>query len=161
MTSSSHDLRERWGTLLEAEREFVAARRRVVALGEDLIPVLRSALAQPHERGTALRLLLVVDVGIRLALFPELVQLASVGHADIGLCREVIRSLPRYWVEANLGAEIRPILEHGGGEEYRRLAELLEELGSDMLDELVARAAASDNADVREVAEDFAGPVRD
>ncbi|MGH9116596.1 MAG: hypothetical protein ACRD0A_01570 [Acidimicrobiales bacterium] len=67
--------------------------------------------------------------------------------------------MPGYWVEANIGKEIRPILEHGRGEEYRRLAELLDDQRSDLLDELVARAAGSEDADVREVAEDFAGPV--
>ncbi|MGH9116595.1 MAG: hypothetical protein ACRD0A_01565 [Acidimicrobiales bacterium] len=91
MTGESPGLGKFWDDLAEAERQFVAARRRLVAAGDDLIPVLRSALKQPSPRGTALRLLLVVDVGIRLTLFPELIELASVGHSDIGLCRDVIR----------------------------------------------------------------------
>jgi hypothetical protein len=148
-----------WAELVEAERNYVAARRAVVTLGDGLTDVVHTALDNPAQRGTALRLLLVVDVDRRLPLFPELVRLASVGHSDVGLVREVIRSLPSYWVEANLGAELWPLLDEGGDEEYRRLAELLDDLGSGLLPELVDRARASADPDVREVADDFAHRV--
>jgi hypothetical protein len=144
-----------WSGLLDAERQYVAARRAVVGLGDRLTDVLRSALGQPAQRGTALRLLLVVDVERRLEVFPELVRLAAVGHSDVGLVREVIGSLPHYWVEANIGREVRPLLDDGGYEEYRRLAELLQGLDSGLLSELVDRARRSEDPDIREVADDF------
>lgn len=56
MTASGRDLSDRRGDLLGAERRFVAARRQLLEAGDDLVPILRSALARPSERGTALRL---------------------------------------------------------------------------------------------------------
>ncbi|MBA2305758.1 MAG: hypothetical protein H0W08_24430 [Acidobacteria bacterium] len=152
---SNQDAQVRWENLLEAESEFFRARRRVIEVGDSLVSLIRRALQIPSERGTALRLLLVVDVTQRMSHFSELMQLASVGHADVDLCRKVIQSIPGYWVESNLKAEILPILEGGGSEEYRRLAELLTELNSQLLNDLVEMALSSDDEDINEVGHDF------
>jgi hypothetical protein len=152
---ADQDAQARWENLLEAEREFFRARRQVVKFGDSLFSLICRALQIPSERGTALRLLLVVDVTQRMLHFSELVRLASIGHADVDLCREVIRSIPDYWVESNLKVEILPILDGGGSEEYRRLAELLVELNSQLLNDLVEMALNSDDEDINEVGNDF------
>lgn len=143
-----------WANLLEAEQNFVRARREVVA-DDTLAELIGRALTVPSERGTALRLLQTIDVTGRMRHFAALVELASVGHVDIGLCREVIGSIPAYWVEPRLVAQIAPILETGGSQEYRRFAELLEAYSPVLLDDLVEKALHSDDADIREVGDDF------
>lgn len=153
-SSSDLDSSGEWETLLEAERTFFCARRQVTG-SSSLDSLIDQALRKPSERGTALRLLLVIDVAHRMTHFSQLVELASVGHADVALCREAIGSIPRYWTESNIRREVLPLLAAGDAEEYRRIAELLVELRSPLLEELVEMASDSDDEDINEVGVDF------
>jgi hypothetical protein len=117
--------------------------------------VLGTALRDPAQRGTALRLLLILDDDIRKPLFPTLVALAAVGHRDISLCREVILLMPRDWVIENIEIYSYEILKEGGEEEYRRLAELFYNLDRRLLSHLIERALESNDAGIREVGEEF------
>ena len=95
---------KRWAAAVEAERRGVCAVFSVLATVEDKIGLLRRAVTSVSERDTALRALLLSDDGTKKALFPELVDLCSVGHRDIDLCRMVMKSLPRAWVLKHVGA---------------------------------------------------------
>jgi hypothetical protein len=154
-----------WKRLIDAERKFIAARmalfsaRSAVLSSEaDVIGLLSHALKKPSERGAALRLLLMVDEPARRQVFPTLVELASVGHSDIHLVRDVIMSLDATWLAQQVPDEMEHVLERSAThEEYQRFAELLQVMGSPYLGVLVKKAAASDDPDIQDVAAGFRG----
>jgi hypothetical protein len=118
--------------------------------------VLIQALETPHQRGTALRLLLLLGDEMKINVFATLVELAAVGHSDIALCRSVIKSMLRQWVIEHIESLAQRILERSGEEEeYRRFAELYLELDASLLERHVQAALAHANPDVREVGSDF------
>jgi hypothetical protein len=102
-----------------------------------------------------LRLISYLSLEERQQLFDDLVALATVGHADIVLCRQAILSLPRDWVVANIENVAEPFLKSGTYEEYRRLLELYSILHPDLAQKLAARAASNTDPDIREAGEDF------
>jgi hypothetical protein len=118
--------------------------------------LLRGALSAPRERGTALRLLLLLSDAYKRAVFDVLVDQASVGHADIALVRIVISSLGRTWLTEHIEPIANRILDDENDEEcYRRFAELYNDLDRDLLRRLVKKAAASNDPGIIEVAENF------
>ncbi|HEX6817569.1 MAG TPA: barstar family protein [Ktedonobacterales bacterium] len=152
---TSPDARQLWQNLKDAEHAFHAARMALFRVG-DIADILYEALHNVAERGTALRVLLIQPEQARRRVFPRLIELASVGHRDIQLVRDVILSMDRQWVLEHIGPEVDRVLDSAlEYEEYRRLAELLGIIGSPHLAILVARAAASDDHDTSEVAEDY------
>ena len=144
-----------WRAVLEAEARFMQARSAFVTGAWDMTNVLTAALEKATERGTALRLILALPVRKREVFFDRLVELASVGHADIALVRESILSLPRDWVVARIEGVASPILERGGDEEYRRLLELYALLDAHLAHRLAEMAMKHDDEDVREAGQDF------
>jgi hypothetical protein len=147
--------RRLWTELVAAESDLYAARRRFVAEAVDEESVLREALGQP-SRGTALRLLVSRPEDLRAALLPELVELAAAGPADVALCRDAIASLPESVLrERGLERLVLDVLAGASDWEFRRLAELLDRVDRTLLAQLVELAAASEDPDIREVADDF------
>jgi hypothetical protein len=144
-----------WLEVLRHERRYITARAAFLTGAQDRVGILSQALHTPSQRGTALRVVPLLDEPVRRALFDDLVRLASVGHADVTLCRDAIRSLPREWVLAHIEASAEPLLLAGDEEEYRRLLELYEQLDADLTRRLATRAARDDRADVREAGNDF------
>jgi hypothetical protein len=144
-----------WAAVRQAEGRFVAARMAFVAEAADRVETLRAALGTAAQRGTALRLLPYIPVAEREQLFDELVELSSVGHTDVLLCREAIRTLPRDWVLDRIERSAKPLLSAGGEEEYRRLLELYAELDVDLTRRLATEAVRHSDADVREAGTDF------
>ena len=146
-----------WDKYVVAERSLFEARARLLDVGESLlVGQLGKALRSASQRGTALRLLLTLDDRFRIGLLDDLLDLASTGHADIALVRQVIQSVPPGFLDGRLSDAIDARLVDGNDEEFRRFAELLQLLGRDAeLAHLVARAMASPDHDVREVGVDF------
>jgi hypothetical protein len=123
---------------------------------------LQAALKNPAERASALRILLFAqNVEQVKAVFPDLVELAAVGHSDIALCRTVIKSIPLGWVRSNIWSAMASSLKSLSGrleveeEAYRRYAELLREIDQDLLKMHVEDALRHSNEGVREVGIDF------
>jgi hypothetical protein len=85
---------------------------------------------------------------------PQLARLASVGHSDIALVRDVMNTkIDRRWLVENIDGYIVPILKAARDEEeYRRIAELYQELDADLLRRHLARCAAHASDEVREIA---------
>lgn len=150
------DDRSTWDKLKNQEQQWL---REAFALWnriEDKEAVLKEALEQPSNRGSVLHLLLLLDdKELTTCLFPTLIDLVSVGHADIALCRAVIRTMTREWLLAHIEQQVVPLLMRGGEEEYRRIAELYAEIDASLLERHVQRALAHANQDVREVGQDF------
>lgn len=146
---------ELWASLSNAEARFFEARMDFMRSVVDLEGTLRRGLGTPHQRGTALRLLLILDEGIRRALFSALLPLAIEVHSDTRLSRDVIASIDGRWRGRKLHQQLPDLLDSGGPEEYRGAAELLRQLDSSLLDWVLARAAGHIDPEVREVAVDF------
>jgi hypothetical protein len=89
-------------------------------------------------------------------MFAELVDAASVGHADIGICRSVIKSLPRRWVRERIEPIVKQLIDASPHDyEVFRSAELYDELDDELLARLIRLASSSESDAVRDVAADF------
>ena len=146
---------ELWRKFHQSEGYFYWDRREFLLKCIKRTLAVKNALNNPSNRGTALRLLLYLGVEEIIPFFDELVDLASVGHSDIGLVREVILLLPREFLVANIEKSAEPVLRDAmkhkdSYEEYRRLLELYMEIDRDLTKRLAERALASDDEDIRE-----------
>ena len=144
-----------WRQLLNSEIAFQKARMNFHAGCTDKVSVIQKALRDPVQRGTALRYLPYMTIEERQQLFDDLLYLASVGHADIALCRQIILSLPKEWVVSNIESCAEPLLAKGTDEEYRRLLELYVDLDRNLALRLAKRALQHNVPDIREAGEDF------
>ncbi|HEY9650961.1 MAG TPA: hypothetical protein V6C95_09880 [Coleofasciculaceae cyanobacterium] len=144
-----------WHKVFENEIAYIQARQDFLNNCNDRIGLFKKALNNPSERGTALRLLEYLNLEERQSLFDELIDLASVSHSDIELCRKAILALPTNWLLANIEKSAEPLLEDGTDEEYRRLLELYIDIDRDLTQKLAIRALQHDDPDIREVGEDF------
>ena len=146
---------ELWHKVFEKEIAYIQARQDFLKNCTNRIELINKALHNPTERGTALRLIEYLNLEERQSLFDNLVDLASVSHSDIELCRKAILSLPKTWLLANIEKSAEPILQDGTDEEYRRLLELYLEIDWELTQRLVLKALQHDDPDIREAGEDF------
>jgi hypothetical protein len=146
---------EVWHKVFEKEIAYIQARQDFLNNCTDRIGLIKKALHNPTERGTALRLIAYLKLEERQSLFDDLVDLASVSHSDIELCRKAILSLPKTWVLANIEKSAEPLLQDGTDEEYRRFLELYIDIDRELAQRLALRALQHDDPDIHEVGEDF------
>jgi hypothetical protein len=145
-----------WLAYVEAERAYREAMAELRHV--DMVPVLREGLRSLPWRRAALAVLGSSDTRLSEELLPELFQLASVSHSLIGEVRRCVLRIPRERLLVQLEPLIRRLTADPASdyEAYRRSAELLREIGSrPLLDLLVRAAATSADAEIREVADDF------
>lgn len=148
-----------WAELLRAESAFYRARQQYVQSRGDSTEEIRQALQDPAQRGTALRLLRVLPEDVARQVFADVLDAASFASGDIVAAREVIRSMDRAWLHKSLPPQIDRVLnpQTASDEEFRRLAELLNDVAPDLLPSLIERARFNANPDIQEVARDFSG----
>ncbi|MBE9128344.1 MULTISPECIES: hypothetical protein [unclassified Coleofasciculus] len=146
---------ELWHKVFEKQIAYIQARQDFLNNCPDRVGLIKKALHNPSERGTALRLIKSLNLEERQGLFDDLVDLASVSHSDIELCRKVILSLPKKWLLANIENSAEPLLQDGTDEEYRRLLELYIDIDRKLAQRLAQRAVQHEDLDIREVGEDF------
>jgi len=144
-----------WQLVVTREWDYIQSRQAFLNSCTDRVAMLQKALRNPKERGTALRLLFYLTLPERQHLFNDLLDLASVSHSDIELCREVILSLSKNWLLSNIENSAEELLDEGTDEEYRRLLELYINIDEHLTERLVQRALNHDDADIREAGEDF------
>lgn len=145
-----------WNDFCVAENAFYEARMALVRGAQDLASFISKALNMPSQRGPALRLLEILPEEKIRQQFSYLIDLVSVGHSDIELCRSVILRIDRNWLINNIDSYVVEILKNGGEEEFRRIAELYKLISSELLDAHLKRCAVHANDEVREIAYDFA-----
>ena len=123
----------------------------------DRTETIRNAIRNASQRGAALRLLLVFDDEVRQNIFAELIEYCSWGHADIEICRRVIKTMPRDWVIANIEDAVNRLLDERSGDDeaFRRFAELYAELDERLVRSISLRASESSNESIREVGTDY------
>ena len=146
---------ELWHKVFENEIDYIQSRQDFLNNCTGRIRLIKKALHNPTERGTALRLIEYLNLEERQSLFDDLVDLASVSHSDIELCRKAILSLPKTWLLANLEKSAEPLLKDGTDEEFRRLLELYIDIDRELTQRLALRASQHNDPDIREVGEDF------
>jgi hypothetical protein len=144
-----------WRKVVDADHAFINARMELFANCSSLVEVARHGLKDPTERWTALGIIALMRIEDRLLLFDSLLDLASSSHAYMGEARELILSLPREWVLANVEKSAEPLLRRGDYSEYRGLLALYAELDHDLACRLARRAAEDSDEDIREAGEDF------
>ncbi|XWK88347.1 MAG: hypothetical protein U7127_29895 [Phormidium sp.] len=144
-----------WQSVVAKEFAYIESRKEFLNSCTDRVAILQKGLQNPRERGTALRLFFYLTLPERQSLFDELVELASVSHSDIELCREAILSLPKTWLLVNIENSAEGLLADGTDEEYRRLLELYINIDKNLTEKLVKRALQHEDADIREAGEDF------
>lgn len=119
------------------------------------IKIIKIALHHPNQRRVALLFFEYLNETERQGLFDDLIDLASVGHSDIELVRQVILSFPQSYLLAQIESSAKIVLESGTDEEYRRLLELYLEIDISLVKRLTDRALKSSDPDISEVGEDF------
>ncbi|MEV5707997.1 hypothetical protein [Actinoallomurus sp. NPDC052274] len=117
---------------------------------------LGEALKTFETRDEALLLLETLGTDITEALVPPLLR-AALRVRDTLLVRQLLGRLPNSAAEAAVPLAVRKLLDEAAeGDDYRRMAELLDHLGLDAaLRDLCVRARDSIDEEIREVAEDF------
>lgn len=154
---------QRWNDLCAADNRYFETRMALVRGAHDLDGIISRALGKPAERGAALRVMSILpEARIRLQL-QQLAGLASVGHSDIALVRSMLTDkVERRWLVENIDRHVEPILKAATDqEEFRRIAELYQQLDPDLLKAHLARCAAHANEEVREIASDFSPQPHD
>ncbi|MEA5514773.1 hypothetical protein [Nodularia sp. UHCC 0506] len=148
-----------WNNFQRSEGKFYWERREFLIGCKNKTQIIKKALNIAGDRGTALRLLLYLNVEERLSFFDELVDSASTAHSDIDLVREVLLSLPKEFLLANIEKSADPILNavdpYYQYEEYRRLLELYIEIDPELTRRLATKALQSDIEDIHEAGQDF------
>jgi hypothetical protein len=152
-TTSTEEL---WLAYCRAEQAADEALRPFLAAVPDPVAFLAPDL---HRSGRvyALRVLERRPEVERRRVLPDLVTVASTTVRELRFVQSAIASLDRTWLEANIEPHVwRQLGPEATDEQYRRLAELLDGLGlADLLNQVIERAAASTDENIREVAEDW------
>jgi hypothetical protein len=146
-----------WTDLVEADRNLIGRRVLFFNQAHNAVDILRRALLDVAERGTALRYLEAVHrQDLRRAVLPELLSLAAVTHSDTVLARSVIATLKNEpWFASEVKRLVQPILAQGSDEEYRRIAELYAETNPELLDQHLQACAESNDPEIIEIARDY------
>ena len=117
-------------------------------------------LLNPTTRNAALKEFKEHNQKLKEYLFSTLIDLASVGHSDIQLVREVILdNFSKEYLMLYTEDAAEPILNIGDEEEYRRLAELYTLIDFRLLRPLVKDALMSDNSHIYEVGLDYQNEI--
>jgi hypothetical protein len=137
--------------------ETLLATAELERASDRLAEQLRTALSGGGDRREALFLMGFLELEHTRELVPELVE-AALSHRDALEARRALGALDAADAAELVPPAVRTLLEEEPDDDaFRRMAELLDHLGLEQaLAELCETAAASEDPDIREVAEDFA-----
>ena len=155
MISSTEQDQQLWQQFVNQANAYNQSRQVFFQQCKDRIKIIREALHHPSQRRVALLFFEYLNETERQDLFDDLIDLASVGHSDIELVRQVILSFPQSYLLAQIESSAEIVLENGTDEEYRRLLELYLEIDISLVRRLIDRALKSSDPDIYEVGEDF------
>jgi hypothetical protein len=144
-----------WRRIVEGHIAFSAALQAFFATGVNRVALMRQALSNPRDAGTAIYVAQFMDAAELLEIFDEWVGWAACSHGYAQAVREIILALPRDWVLAHIETVAEPLLQQGTYDEYRRLLELYIQLGYNLTHRLATRAAKDPDPDIREAGEEF------
>jgi hypothetical protein len=153
--SSTEQDQQLWQQFVNQANAYEQSRQVFFQLCEDRIKIIKTALHNPNQRRVALLFFEYLNDTERQELFDDLIDVASVGHSDIELVRQVILSFPQSYLFSQIESSAEIVLENGTDEEYRRLLELYLEVDISLVRRLVDKALKSSDPDIYEVGEDF------
>src|SRR5688500_249970 len=113
-----------WEEHLRAERVFWQARKELFTNATSLVELVRVGLLDPTHRASALGVAALMKEEECKQLFPDLLGVTSFVSGCTLAARELVLSLPKEWVLANLEEAAEPLLRDGSYEEYRQLFEV-------------------------------------
>lgn len=150
-----------WTALVASAQEHARVRAEFHQRAAAPANVLGRALANHGwDRSTALEFLADFSDDVPV-LLDQLLDI-SLSHGWALAARQAIDSAWRAGLVPELPEKVLAMLDRADGDEYRRLAELLEHVQAwKALNELVRRAAASADPEIAEVAGDFREPGAD
>ncbi len=154
MPSTEQD-QQLWQQFVNQANAYNQSRQVFFQQCKDRITIIREALHNPSQRRVALLFFEYLNETECQDLFDDLIDLASVGHSDIELVRQVILSFPQSYLLAKIESSAEIFLGNGTDEEYRRLLELYLEIDISLVRRLIDRALKSSDPDIYEVGEDF------
>jgi hypothetical protein len=155
MISSTEQDQQLWQKFVNQANAYDQSRQIFFQQCKDRIKIIKTALHHPNQRRVALMFFEYLNETERQGLFDDLIDLASVGHSDIELVRQVMLSFPHNYLLTQIEASAEIVLENGTDEEYRRLLELYLEIDISLVRRLIDRALKSSDPDIYEVGEDF------
>ncbi|MFF7212067.1 hypothetical protein ACFZAU_16275 [Streptomyces sp. NPDC008238] len=146
---------ELWHAFVAAKRELHHCQADFYQNAQNRPDILKAALAGGSwQRGAALDFLRSFS-GDGLALLPQLIEL-SMSHGWATEARQAVDGIPRDTLLPALDPLITAQLDSADEDDYRRLAELLACIRAwPLLQQLLRHAQASEDSDIREVADDF------
>lgn len=144
-----------WEEYLRAERAFWKARKELFTNASSLVELVRAGLFDPAQRPSALGVAALLKEEERKRLFPELLGVASFVSGSTLAARDLVLSLPKEWVLANVEEAAEPLLRDGSYEEYRALFEVYIRLDRSLAEKLAHRAAKETDEDIKEGGQDF------
>ena len=155
MNRPSDQDRALWEEYLRAERVFWKARKELFTNGSSLVELVRAGLFDPVQRPSALGVAALLKEEERKQLFPDLLGLASFVSGSMLAARDMVLSLPKEWVLANVEEAAEPLLRDGSYEEYRALFEVYIGLDRSLAEKLAHRAANDSDEDIKEAGQDL------
>lgn len=143
-----------WQEYLQAENKVWRIRSELFTNCSSLVELVRAGLLDPGQRPSALWIAGFLEEDERKELFPDLLALASYCHGSTIAARDLVLSLPKEWLLANIEEAAEPLLRCGY-EEYRGLTEVYIRLDRSLAYKLAHRAAADSDEDVKEAGQDL------
>lgn len=154
MSMKSRSDSQLWEQLVSSYMTFVETSTEFLSGDVDRVSLMRNAL-RGKDRMAALYLAPKLSEADKMVLLDEWVFLASFDHGALWMVREIILSLPRKWVLANIEKAVAPMLNNGDSLEYRRVLELYALLDRNFALGLAQRAASHDDFEIKEAGTDF------
>jgi|ERR1043165_57590 hypothetical protein len=146
-----------WSRLVETEKDFYSARAQLLSKcgRQFVVELVHARLQSVEDRATALGIVPLLTVEEQQQLFDALLSLASFSHGLTTTVREIILSLPRTWVIANIEEASEQLLKHDDYETYWGLLSLYIELDRDITLRLAQKAVSHADEDIKEAGEHF------
>ena len=152
---------DEWLRLRKAENDYFTCQYNFMQNEEEMVNNLKRALTKAHDKETALRFLLEMQLKATLSilLLPEILDLAidSTGLDGIRLAKEVVsiyKNEPQ--IKESIKSIVNSYLASNDEWHYRRIAELYKLLSyKEELTDFLLLCQANSNWEIQEIADDF------
>lgn len=148
-----------WMQYVTAYREFINARMGLFHC-DDLVDLVRRGLNDPLERAAALDIARLLRDEQKKELFPDLVALSSTAHGLTDDAIQVMMSLSKDWILANIQPLVESILSNASDEEYRMVLRIYAGLSTSLARDLAVRAMNHPDPDIREAGDDWCSRLK-
>jgi hypothetical protein len=156
MTTTLSNPTSLWQRVIESHQQYSHAFADFLTNSSDKVEVLRKAMSG-KDRTIALQAVSSLTVDEKLALFPEWINLARAAHSPFEIAWNVIESLPREWVIANIEKQVDAILQEEEETDYWMFLQLYARLDNALMQKLAQRAASHADPEISELGHEWSG----